>query len=254
MRLHRASLLLVLALGLCWAVPAESAIALVSTCGDPSATPGPTCAGSGISTTGATLFVATNGTNSATCPTDSQSNSWTQIVNFTGGGFGGTYTLCYVNSPTTSGTHTFTCGGTLCGVAVAAYSGTDTGGPLDTSCSGTTDNGGYSSCAASVTPANNNSLIVSGSGGPYAGTLAVNAGLTIQNAVVGAGGVTYGADIADLVQGAAAAIRPGWRDNNITTLGGSLVAVFKEGGGGGGCTAPAGQLLLIGVGNCKGNE
>jgi hypothetical protein len=236
---------------LLWARPASAAIALVSSCNDPGGSP--SC-GSGVDTTGATLLIAVNGTNSATCPTDSGLNTWTQIVNRTGGGFGGTYTLCYVNNPSGTGAgHTFTCGGTLCGVTVGAYSGTDTAGPLDTSCGNT--GGSPLGCAASVTPANNGSLIIAGTGGPISagGTLSIDSGLTIQKQVQGTGGVSYGADFADLVQSTAAAIQPKW-DDSAHDVGVVLVAVFKPGGG----APPASTPCIIGGGlvssKCPGGD
>lgn len=242
MRRLRPILLALVLLVQAW--PASAAITLLATCGSPGGAT--VCSGSGISTTGATLLVAVNGTNAASCPTDSQSNTWTAITNASGGGFGGTSQICYVNNPSTSGSHTFTCAGALCGVTVGAYSGTDTSGPLDTFCAA-----GANKCAASVTPANSGSLIVAGTGGPFTAPLAIDSGLTIQQQVPGAGGVSYGSDFADLIQGAAAAIQPAWSDaTGPGGIGIALVAVFKPGGGGGGSPVPkcSGGLLLRGVG------
>lgn len=231
---------------LLWAQPASAAITLLATCGDPSASPGPACSG-GINTSGATLLVAINGTNGASCPTDSGSNTWTNVVSITGGEFSGTYSLCYVNAPSGTGAgHTFTCGGTLCGVSVTAYSGTTTTSPLDVSCSG--NSGSPTTCSGAVTPANNGSLIVSGTGGPFSAPQTVDSSLTIRNEVQGAGGVSYGASIADRVQATAASINPGWNDAATLGTGVNVTAVFKPAAGGGATSHPCSALRLLGVG------
>ena len=74
--LRRVSTLIVV--GLLWVTPAQAAISLVAKCGDPSGSP--SC-GAGINTSGATLLVAVNGTNSAACPTNGTEGNWVSITN-----------------------------------------------------------------------------------------------------------------------------------------------------------------------------
>jgi hypothetical protein len=224
-----------------------AAVSLLSKCGDPSGSPGPTCGGSGVGTSTATLLTAVNGTNSATCPTDSQGNSWTNAVNITGGGFAGTYSLCYVNNPSTSATHTFTCGGTLCGVTVNAYSGTNTATPTDGTCSGNAG-GSATQCSSALATTANGDLIVSGTGGPIGSPPpTVDSSLTRQNFVQGTGGVSYGATIADFVQPSSGSINPGWSDGASGT-GVNVTAAFKAAAGGGATSHPCASLRLMGVG------
>lgn len=223
--------------------PAYATISLLSACGAPGGSPD--CTSTGIDTTGATLLVLVNGTNTNTCSITETgaSNTWTPVVNVTGGGFSGTYTLCYVENPNTSSTHKFTCAGTLCGIVVGAYSGTLTSGALDTSCSGNSSN--PSKCAASLTAANDGSLFYAGMGGPYVDPLTLTT-LTIQEKINGVGGVSYGADFGDYVQPTIASLQPQW-DDAVHGTGVMLLAIFKPSAGGGGSTLPP-MRLLQGVG------
>lgn len=178
-----------------------------------------------VNTTGATLFVAVNGAASAQVPTDNQTNTWTAVVNASGGGFGGNAQLSYVNNPTTSASHTFTSTGALSGLCVAWYSGTATSSPLDVSSSASTQQAG------SITPTGNNYLIVAGSGGPYTAPLTIDLSFTIEDTINGVGGVSYGANLADLIQGTAAAVNPKWDDGGHA-IGIALIASFKAATGG----------------------
>lgn len=181
-----------------------------------------------VDTTGATLFVAVNGTNAVTAPSDSQANGWGSTdCSAAGGGFGGTAAIFHVNAPTTSPVHTFTGGGLLNGLCVSWYSGTDLTTPLVTA------NAASAASAASVTPGVDGSLIVCGTGGPYTPPLAIDAGLTIRQAINGLGGVSYGADLADLIQGTAAAIDPTWSSGATFEIGIACIAVFAPAAGGG---------------------
>lgn len=232
-----------------YAQPASATWNLVAKCGDPSGSP--SCA-SGINTTGATLLVAVNGTNSGgatSCPTagSPSAGTWTAILVKTGGGFGGDYTLCYINNPTGTGAgQTFACNGTLCGIALVAYSGNDTSSPLDQSCSGTANN--PTTCASALTPSVAASLVVAATGGPASPSPVISPGtMSVQIAIPGAGGVTYGATIGDEAP-VTAARTPGYADGAGNAQGVIMVAIFKPAAGGGATSHPCSALRLLGVG------
>lgn len=245
---RRSSLAALLVVGswLLLATPA-SAWSLIAKCGDPGGSP--SC-GSGIDTTGATLLVSVNGTNAAQCPGSGSpsAGSWTSITNVTGGGFSGTYSLCYINNPTGTGAgQTFACGGTLCGIALLAYSGNDTSGPLDGTQFCNNNNNNPSICASALTPSVASSMLVDGSGGPSA-TVTFGSSATKQIEITGAGGVTYGAVIGDLTISAASTPSV---DNGAHDTGVILGAIFKPSGGGGGATPKCGSGMLLRGAGCE---
>lgn len=180
-----------------------------------------------IDTTGATLLVCSTSTDSSPAPTDNMGNTWVLAVKSgNGGSFNNSNAIYYVENPTTSASHTFTPQGSLPGFAVAAFSGTLTSSSLDQ-----TNSTASSTSPGSITPGVDNELIITGEGGSASGTVTIDLGFTILEQYNGAGGATYGAGIAYLIQTTATAVNPTW---TWTVFGGvcCTIASFKAAAGG----------------------
>ena len=154
-----------------------------------------------IDTTGADfIIVGVNGSLDGTTDiTDSESNTWVYL-----GQVSSALKCWLVFDPTTSASHTFTYSENGSGpqIVVGAYSGSD-GGPYDVQSS----NGVFSSTISpgSLTPAEDNSLLVTIAGN-FNGTFSsIDSSFTIQEAATS--GNTRCA-LADLEQGTAAAVNP----------------------------------------------
>jgi hypothetical protein len=193
----------------------------------------------GITTTGATLFVAKlsrNGFNAATL-SDSKGNTWILIAEFydTNNVKCGIY---YCANPTTDAAQTFTVGGTSvsASLSVSAWSGTEIVSVLDTSAGA---NGGSSSTRqpGSVTPASNGSLIISAFAAEAASSLSIDSGFTKLEETAHNLPTNYGPTaIGYLIQGTAGAINPTWTLAAGAGYNVSSIAVFKPAAGGGGAT------------------
>lgn len=201
-------------------------------------------------TTGANLivvFVADgNGVPSGTNLTDSAGNTWTALNSHN-------FVPCrqfYCQNPTTSASHTFTYanGSSFSGMSMQAFSGS-TASPLDVQ-SANGDIGVTALQPGSITPTQNDDLIVTGvaiGGNPV--TFSIDSGFTVTDN----GGIT-GTSIANgmayLIQGTAAAVNPQWSWSGSQQAS-STMASFKAGAGGGGTaytlTAGAGSVSITGT-------
>lgn len=177
----------------------------------------------GIDTTGANLLVAVIA-GEATSITDSRGNVWlalTQVVRAQDNR--GQIFYCF--NPIVGTGHTFSSVTNTRAVSVAAFSGSASS-PFDkeqnTIGNGSPDSGG------SVTPTNDNSLIISAlPNGGTTNTFSVNSGFTIASSIDGVSNVRYGAALAYLIQGTKAAINSEW---TFVGPGGSVLqAVFSSG-------------------------
>jgi hypothetical protein len=163
---------------------------------------------SAIDTTGATLLVMVtcdNGDNTAI--SDSKGNTWSHLTLQDSGSGGGRTQLHYVVSPTVGSGHTFThnTSGHFPALAVAAFSN---GGIFDA------ENGNKTASATtlqpnSVTPTQDNELIIFGLGDARTTTASVNVG-TITDQLALAPGVAFAIALAYEVQTAATARNPTW--------------------------------------------
>lgn len=149
---------------------------------------GVTITTTGITTTGANLIVVEISSNGVTVANislvDSNSNIWTKVP-----GTLGNSAVFYCVSPTVGAGHTFTGTTTAANnptITVSAWSGVDTVTPFDKAAQG---NG--STSAASVTPANNNSLVIATAGPSNSNFSSTVTGYTITDnlAVVSFGGL-----------------------------------------------------------------
>jgi hypothetical protein len=159
---------------------------------------------------------------------DSAGNTWTPL-NWTG--YGGTphtgTTVYYCLNPITSATHTFsaaTGGTTYPGLLVQAWRGSASAA-LDQQ-----HNFGNTSITSvqpgSVTPGQNNELVVSSLAMSAAGTASVDSSMTITDQVPY--GTPYGQAFAYLVQTSAAAINPTWTKTGAATTMSSTIATFRS--------------------------
>lgn len=191
---------------------------------------------SAIDTTGADLIVL-----SLTCShtasaafvasiSDSKGNTWLNtggIFQVDGSGNADS-TIVYCINPTVGSGHTLTGGGggILQSMCVAAYSGA--AGGLDSVHSGGNSSGSFTVQPGSVTPSQNNSLIiVCGTAVQVGPSLSVNQSFTIRENQPLVAGQTYGSWIMDLIQGTAAAVNPTITSDMNSNGMGALTFVFK---------------------------
>lgn len=164
-----------------------------------------------IDTTGATLLVAHLAyyTPTSTTPTisDSKGNTWTELAhNASASGIGGRMFWCVPSS--VGGSHTFsseTISNLFPCIAVVAFSGGHAS-PFDDDTAG---NGtGSTIQPGSITPAEDNEVLVTGVSVGAAGTVSVDSGFTEPNAE--ASGAAFQVSIAYKIQTSAAAVNPTW--------------------------------------------
>lgn len=161
-----------------------------------------------VDTTGADLIVlVVSSWNVISSVSDSKGNSWTPLTAYIGGT--GRQQAFYCASPTVGSGHTFTAtsAGGYPSICVLAFSGVDTADPFDAE-TGTTGTG-TTSQAGSITPTNDNSLVVACIGfwdGSTRSLSSVDGGFTLQETVPK--DAAFGSGAAYLVQGAKAAANP----------------------------------------------
>lgn len=192
-----------------------------------------TSAGSGdsapINTNGANLIVVSVGGVGGVL-SDSQSNIWTPLTTH------GNNKLYYCYAPTVDSSHVFraNAASSFSCVAVAAFSGAASS-PLDQQNGATGLTGTTSLATGSVTPAEDNELLVMGLGdfAPNGGSTAITVGTLLQAANIN-GGTSYGNAIAYDIQTTATTRNPSW--SWATATGGTTaasIATFKAAAAGG---------------------
>lgn len=188
---------------------------------------------SAIDTTGANLIVIVDGYYAGAgggtllAPTDNKGNTYTGLTRKST--TNSTCRIWYCASPTVGSGHTFTLSASLGiiagGIAVQAWSGANIA-PFDVE-NGTTNAGVTSVQPGSVTPNNNNSLIIAGVSTDGAGSsFAINSSFTVSDSANYSGGNNDGIGAAYFVQGAAAAINPTWSWTGSAEVS-APIAVFK---------------------------
>lgn len=184
-----------------------------------------------IDTTGATLLVVVNADfnfGALSTPTDSKSNTWTNRTTYGTGG--AKVRISYVENPTVGSGHTFSCGGGSNGIAVIALSGTKTSSAYDV------ENGADGAQSGSVTPSEDNEILITGHCNASPATYSVDLSFTIQEQrAYNAGDNTMGFGLAYLIQTSAAAKNPTWSGG---TPGATNIATFKA------AAAAAGQPTM----------
>ncbi len=211
-------------------------------------TAGPT---SSIDTTGATLLICSLvGGNLTIGMSDSKGNTWTALTSQDSGS-GVTNTILYVKNPTVGTGHTFTfnSGGSVPAIAVAAFSGADTTSPFDIQ-NGNPSGSGTTIQPGSITPNNNNELIITGLVMRLTETASIDSGFTITDQVALAGGLNYGVALAYKIQTTAIAVNPTWTIT-LASSSAATIASFKASASGGGGSSPGNTkqfLMLMGLG------
>lgn len=178
---------------------------------------------------------------------DSKGNTWTPLTKHGPGGGGGVYSIFYYcESPTVGSGHTFTWtpGATYPILSVKGFSGGTASSFLSEN--GATANAVSTLSTGSVTPSEDNCLVIAGLTIDVGTSITINGGFTAT--VLNAGSVE-GGGIAHLIQTSAAAANPAWSWTTNSPASASI-AVFKAatGGGGGGVFSPM-MAILAAQGN-----
>ena len=174
-----------------------------------------------VDTTGADLLVAVLSAGATlSAPSDSKGNTWTKLNTYTGS-FSSELAIYYVAAPTVGSGHTFTANGSTPGLCVAAFSGAATSGPFDEQ-NGQVE-GASPRSTGSVTPTENDELVVAGAGGLYSGG-SIGAGFTVAQDVNIGPGANFGSALAYLIQTTAAGVNPAWTSANDCS---AAIATFK---------------------------
>jgi hypothetical protein len=196
-------------------------IALVASTSAGSTNGGNSVTTGAINTAGANLIVVSVSGAPSTL-SDSKGNTWTALTTY-----GGVITLYYCVNPTVGTGHTFTEGGatTFAAISVMAFSGVSPSSPLDQQ----NGNGTVTTSIqpGSVSPSQNNELIVTGLlMGP--GTASIDSGFNTPIQTAFNGGNAYGTAMSYLVQTTAGAVNPTWSISPATsTTMYTAIATFK---------------------------
>lgn len=181
----------------------------------------------GVNTTGATLIVlivATNAGVAAPTPTDSKSNTWTSLTAQESGGILRVQ-LWYCASPVVGSGHTFSVssGFSLPSIDALAFSGA-AASPFDQ------QNGAVNFFAStlqpgSVTPSENNELLVTGFASSQVDASSIDSSFTLQENVALTGN-HYSASAAYKIQTSAGAENPTWTASGNGRVA-AAIATFK---------------------------
>lgn len=184
---------------------------------------------SSMDTTGADLLIiglaCNNGYN--TTPTDSKSNTWTQLTSYTQGNV--RVRLWYCKPTSVGASHTFTAPGGIIGtIFAAAFSGAKATSPADQQ---NGSNAFASSLATgSITPSEDDCLIFGlyGVNGTGAAPLSVDSGMTEIQEQPFVAGTSYGGSIAYKIQTTAAAINPTFTRSNSNGQAATVASFLSE--------------------------
>lgn len=193
-----------------------------------------------IDTTGANLIViaaCTYNLGSGPTVTDSKSNTWApltkyQLANAT------TLRLYYCENPTVGSGHTFTVSTSLDypSVCVAAFSGVKTSSSFDVE-NGTANASSSTIATGSVTPSEDNELVITGFCFGNTGTASIDNGFTITGQKQYNSSVNMGGALAYKIQTTAAAVNPTWTISGSPFQLATGIATFKA------AAAAAGQPI-----------
>jgi len=188
-------------------------------------------------TSGATLLVvvvSTYGTGGTL--TDSNSNTWNALTRRGSAGDAGCQ-IYYAVNPTVGSGHTFTYSSTAKypSVAAMAFSGADTSSPFDVQ-NGANNTTMTTLATGSVTPSEDNELIIAGYGGYSGAVSSIDSGMTIANSVAYSAN-HLAAGSAYKIQTTATAINATWTIGSAS-INAAAIATFKAAAGGGGPVIP----------------
>lgn len=188
---------------------------------------GGACTTPGVTTTGATLLIVGESC-STTClaPTDSLSNKWVALTQQTIGAV--RESIWYSTNPVVGSAQTFTGSSPTFGICVTAFSGVLTSlSALDVQ-NGATTASTTSLQPGSITPSQNNELVVSYLGGGVStNSPLINSGMTITNSMNFVASASYMQAMAYIVQTTASAINPIWTWT-VSGSPGASIGAWKE--------------------------
>lgn len=185
---------------------------------------------SAIDTSGATFLaaaVADYNVESPTTPSDSKSNVWTILSEVLVSNV--RLRIMYVVNPSVGSGHTFSAThplSTFPAAAFGAWSGVHVSTPFDQSNSGTAT-GGTTVQPGSVTPSEDNELLITAVTGISWTTEAIDSSFTVLDTVPFSGGVTFGVAWAHQIQTTATARNPTWTADAISDYC-AKIATFKQ--------------------------
>lgn len=204
---------------------------------------------SGLDTSAGDLIIASVGGYSLCSAisgfSDSNSNTWETITQENDSAICSTGYYCHTPCVTGSG-HTFTLTSTsgFESISILVFSGAASGDPWNTQSSAAPITSATFQ-AGSITPASNNSLVVTGIGfeDNTSGAVSINGGFSTPVVEPQQAGTNEGSAISYLIQGSATAANPTWDITNSTPVAGWIVAFDAASGG----AASSPRLLLLGV-------
>lgn len=183
-----------------------------------------------INTTGCNFLVASVGYFSTIALTDSKGNSWTPLTAFTNGGGNNSVRIFYVANPVVGTGHTFTLTGasSFGAIAVQGFSGVNTV-PFDQQ-NGATQSISANTQPGSVSPTQDNELIVTAYSQSLAGTMTINSGFTITDQTQIGSGAHFGSALAYIINGAGTSgvgVNPTWTNGTGVDQSAASIATFK---------------------------
>lgn len=198
---------------------------------------------SAVNTTGGDFLavsVGFDGAGTGLTLTDSKSNTWNLVAEYTANGRHGVR-IYYAIAPTVGSGHTFSFGSanSFCSIAYAAWSGGHATAPEDNH-NGGGASGVTSQSSGSITPSENDCLVVSALMHGDPSTIGIGGGsLAILNTTDAQSFVRVGVSLACEVQTTATARTATWSSTASVLLAAEIVS-FKAaaGGGGGGVVIP----------------
>lgn len=227
--------------GAMWAAPSTSISSSVST--SPSSSNPPTlglidhASGTGnttaattdpIDSTGANLIVLSVACDAPSTPTitDNKGNSWTPLTLSTAGPV--KTRMYYCVDPVVGTNHTFTATGAFPAIFAAAFAGMASPAPFDQENGGTANATGLTLSTGSVTPNENNELVITALGINYFGqTVSINNGFTVLDREEFVSGNNYGGAMAYKLQGVASSENPTWTRVNAEAMS-TRIATFRS--------------------------
>lgn len=195
-----------------------------------------------VDTTGASLLVACVCGDTAPSISDSKGNTWNELLMETGD-FGYEVSLFYAANPTVGTGHTFTVSGGSPAMGVVAFSGVATTSPFDQQSTGDQDNTSPAS-AGSVTPTEDNELLVAGCGG-LGSAVSIGSSFNLDQDIDVVGGTNFSVAIAHKIQTTAGAENPDWAFSGTAIA--TVIATFKAAAGGGGRTTKNTRAFPLGT-------
>jgi hypothetical protein len=166
-----------------------------------------------IDTTGANLIVIWFVSNAGLTITDSETNTWSPLNERTNG-IDTVGRFLYALNPSTSATHTFSNGSSFSWITVAAFSGAASATVSDQQNGAGPGTNGTSIATGSITPAEDNELLIAavGNGGANTSTYVADSAdsFTLINSANAVNGVSYGGGLSYQIQTTATARDHDW--------------------------------------------